>query len=73
MDNLLVDGGANGTGESAIALEGGDSAFKADDVFDETVQLACRDARGDYVPNHAEGQRAYAAGLPHGLNFLRRL
>ena len=73
MHDGIVHRGANGAGEAAVALEGGNAALGADDLLGDGVQLGGGDTGLDRLAHTPQRQRRHAARLLHGLDLSRRL
>lgn len=73
MDYLLVDRGADASGEAAVTLEGGRGAMQTDVALNNLVNLPGGDARANHSPSTTKGRLGHCPGGLHLLDLFGSL
>ena len=69
MHDLAVDTGTDGTRETAVSLEAGDTTLHADDLLRIGIDIPGADTRSHDLARHTQGLGAHTPGFLHGLDL----
>ena len=69
MNNFLVDGSADRTGETTVPLERGNAAFQTNDGLGNVVQLQRGNARLNFSAHFTQNLRGNTTRFLHGLDL----